>query len=161
MIHLALALVCAWTLWHLARGAPYFPSRREAIEAMVRVSGAGPGTRMADIGAGDGRILLAFGRAGAHGVGIEIHPVLVFIGNWRLRRAGLSDRMAMRRANMWKTDFSGYDVVTVYGMDHVMPHLEKKLRRELKPGALVCSHYYRFPAWPVHHEEDGVIFYTA
>lgn len=55
-----------------ARTWPFWaPSRRDAVETALDLAGVGPGTRLVDLGCGDGQVLLAAARRGAHVAGVE------------------------------------------------------------------------------------------
>ena len=141
------------------RGAPFVPTHPRAVEHMLGFARPQAGERMADVGAGDGKIVIAFARAGVEAHGYEINPLLVALGRWRIRRAGLRGRATMHWQNFWQVDFSGFNIVTVYGIGHIMAPLEAKLGRELRAGARVVSNVFPFPNWKLEDEMDGVILY--
>ena len=60
---------------------------------------------------------------------------------------------------MWATDCSGYDVVFVFGMPHVMERLRLKLHAELRPGAAVISNGFLFEGWEPEESRGGVYLY--
>src|SRR5271166_2912736 len=55
-----------------------------------------------DLGAGDGRIVIAAARRGARAVGVEIDPPLADQAGQSIRDAGLADRATIRRGDMFK-----------------------------------------------------------
>ncbi len=141
-------------------GAPYLPTKVAAVREMVRCANVTLGESIADIGSGDGRIVMAFGRAGADAHGFEINPLLVWISRWRIRRAGLQNLCHIHLANLWRVNFSPFRVVTVFGITKMMPKLQSKLQRELAPGSRVISFVFRFPGWESIEEHGGVSVYT-
>jgi len=126
---------------------PFVPSKRKSVAAILAAAGDIAGKRVADLGSGDGRIVIACAQAGAQVTGYEINPVLVWYADRRIARSGLRDRAVIERADFWKQDMSGFDVVIFYGVVYAMPRLEKKLRSELRPGARVIASHCAFPAW--------------
>jgi len=146
-------------LWHLLTGAPYVPTRPEGVAKILNCCEVRPGMKAADIGSGDGRILIALARAGAEAHGYEINPLLVWWSRRKIREAGLEGKAFVYRQNLWRTDFSSYEVVTLFGITHIMWHLERKLRRELKPGARAVSISFSFPSWPLKEKRDGIFIY--
>ena len=114
---------------------------------------------MADLGAGDGKIVIAFARSGAEAHGYEINPILVLFGRWKIRRAGLRGRAFMHWQSFWGVDLSGFNVITVFGIGHIMNRLERKLQIELLSGARVASNVFPFPNWPPTDSLDGVLLY--
>lgn len=140
-------------------GAPFIPSGQRTAQRMLDLAGVRPGTRFIDLGSGDGRLVLLAAKRGATAVGVELNPWLVCWARRRARRAGLSHTAIFRVGNLWREDLSGYDVVAVYGLDQMMGPLEAKLRRELKPGAVVVSHAFHFSGASPVREEAGVAVY--
>jgi len=144
-------------LWFLLRGAPYVPTKREGVERVVRLARLRPGSKALDIGSGDGRLVIALARAGAEAHGCEINPLLVWWSRRNIRAAGLEGRAFIHQADMWRFDFSGYDVVTLFGVTHIMKRLGAKLDKELRPGSQVVSVAFKFPDWEPSGS-DGLVF---
>lgn len=141
----------------IGRGAIYDPSSRAEAEAMSRLAEVRPGEKAADLGSGDGRVVVALARQGAIAHGYEINPILVLVSRRNIRREGLGGRAFIHWGNFWRRRLSGYTLITVFQVGFVMGRLEAKLRRELPPGARVVSHYWRFPG--LHPERtDGNIY---
>ena len=140
-------------------GAPYAPSDKGKIERMLAFVHVEKGERAVDIGSGDGRIVIELARRGAIATGFERNPILVALSNWRIRRAGLKDRAHVYRRNFWKEDFSSFNVVTIFGITYIMPGLEKKLTKELRPGTRVAVNYFPFPHWKAKRTEKAVYYY--
>lgn len=160
LILLAAAFLLApFALPLFARGAPYVPSGRKTIERMLDLATLKAGERMLDIGSGDGRIVIAAARRGTAAHGVELNPWLVWWSRLQARMWGLSSKAAFTCGNLWSFDTSDFDVVTVYGLSPIMRRLGEKLSRELKPGARVVSHGFRFPDWQAVQEVDGVYLY--
>ncbi|MDD5527591.1 MAG: class I SAM-dependent methyltransferase [Patescibacteria group bacterium] len=144
-------------------GAPFAVSSRYKINKMLpfilaAVAGR-KGLTAADLGSGDGRIVIALAQNGFIAYGLEINPFLVWFSRLKIKLAGLRGKAFIKRANFWQEDFSKYDVVVLFGVFYIMERLEKKLLAELNPGAIVvCNHFY-FPAWqPVKQEGDIYIY---
>lgn len=146
-------------IWSFFRGAAYVPSSPAVVEEMVRLADPRGGERVADLGSGDGRLVIAFARAGAEAHGFEFNPVLVWWARRKIRRARLGGRAVVHWKNFWSADLSSFDVVTVFGIDHIMAPLERKLRQELKPNARVVSNAFLFPSWEAASSRNGVYLY--
>jgi len=69
---------------------------------MLLFSKIKPGERMADLGSGDGRILIEFAKKGAIAEGYEINPVLVFIARMKIRRLGLEKKARVFWKSFWR-----------------------------------------------------------
>ncbi len=143
------------------RGVPFVPSSKKNVETMVRLSGAKSGETVADLGSGDGRIVIAFARAGIEAHGYELNPVLVFWARLRILFSGLGGKAHIHLGNYWKEDYARFNIVTVFGLPPMMGELEKKLKRELKPGSRVFSNGFHFPTWERVQKENGISMYRA
>jgi len=134
-----------YVFFPLGRGAIYVPSTQGKTRLLAELSGASRGERAADLGSGDGRIVIALARRGAEAHGFEINPVLVLLSRRNIRRAGLRGLAFIHWKSFWRADLSRFDVVTLFQGSFVMRRLEAKLRKELAPGARVVSDYWGFP----------------
>lgn len=133
-------------LFPIGRGAAWVPSTLAKAVRMAALAGAAPGQRVADLGSGDGRVLIALARRGAEAHGYEVNPLLVVASRVAIRRAGLSGHARVHWKSFWRADLSRFDAVTLFQGSFVMRKLERKVRRELRPGARVVSDYWAFPA---------------
>jgi ribosomal protein L11 methylase PrmA len=145
-------------LYTFVRGAPFVPTDKATIQLLL--SYVKKGKNFADIGSGDGRVVLACAQAGAQAYGYEMNPILVAWSYLTIYLKGLRKTAVIHRKNFWNCDFSSYDVIFVYGIPYIMPRLEKKLRRELKKGAIVISNKFDFPEWKYTKHVSSVYVYT-
>jgi cyclopropane fatty-acyl-phospholipid synthase-like methyltransferase len=143
----------------LLRGIFYVPTDRKKLNKMLEFSSLKSGEKAADLGSGDGRLVIAFAKKGVEAHGYEINPLLVILARINIRRAGLSGKAFIHWKNFWEEDFRKFDIIAVYGFDHIMMKLEKKLKSELAPGARVVSNSFHFPNWPASKEENKVYLY--
>ena len=141
-------------------GAIYVPTSNEKVEKMVNLLDIKPGQLAADLGAGDGRLVIALAKAGAKAYGYEINPFLVSLAKKNIKKAGLEDKAFVYLKSLWSQNLRGFDAVAVYGMRHMMGKLEKKFESELKPGAKIASNYFVLPTWKPDKIADKVYFYT-
>ena len=145
-IILAAFFLVFYVFFPLGRGAIYVSSTREKTLLIAELSGVVPGERAADLGSGDGRVVIALARRGAETHGFEVNPVLVLLSRRNVRRAGLQGRAFIHWKSFWRADLSRFDVLTLFQGSFVMRRLEAKVRKELAPGARVVSDYWGFPA---------------
>jgi hypothetical protein len=145
---IALAVLIVLVIFSgIVRGAPFVPTKREAVHRLINFANLKPGERLADLGSGDGRIVIAAARAGAEAHGFEINPLLVLASRRKIKKAGLDGRAFIHWKNFWREDLSGYDVITIYGLGSIMKGLEKKLNLELAPAGRVLSYIFPLPTW--------------
>ena len=145
--------------YSMIRGAPYAPLGQQKIASMISLLQIKPGEKAVDIGAGDGRIVIALAKAGAKAYGYEINPVLIWIARRNIKKAGLQGKAHIYWKDLWKASFSSYSIVTLYGSFPIMKGLQKKLQRELPSNAKVASNYFTFPGWKPSKKKDTVYLY--
>jgi ribosomal protein L11 methylase PrmA len=141
----------------LGRGAIYDPSSRHMTELIADMAAVAPDERAADLGSGDGRVVIALAKRGAEAHGYEVNPILVLISRKNIRAAGLVGKAFIHWRSFWAADLSSFDIVTVFQVDFVMRRLEAKLTRELSSAAKIVSHHWRFPTL-VHERVNGDIY---
>jgi protein-L-isoaspartate O-methyltransferase len=149
MLLILYLLVLAGLLYLLRivlRGAPYLPSKPVAIREMVEYSRAQPGRRIAELGSGDGRVVIALAQAGAQVDGYENNPLLVWWSRRRIAAAGVGDRAQIYRRDLWKVDLAPYDAIVVFGFTHLMDRLGRKISREGKARVIVVSNAFAIPS---------------
>jgi cyclopropane fatty-acyl-phospholipid synthase-like methyltransferase len=113
---------------------------------MLSLADIKPGERQIDLGAGDGRIVMtAASEFGARALGVELHPERYAI--IRNTAASLKPNLHALRENLFQTNLSNADIVTMYLLPSVNEALRKKLERELHSGARVVSHDFSIPDW--------------
>ncbi|MEK7208286.1 MAG: methyltransferase domain-containing protein [Patescibacteria group bacterium] len=137
----------ALLLLSLYRGAFFVPTRRKYIPRIVELLGIQAGETVADLGSGDGRLLIAVAEAGGVAHGFEHNPFLVWRARRNVRRAGFENKAFTHHGNFWNEDLSSFNAVVIYGIPYIMGRLEKKLLAELRPGARVVSNSFPFPTW--------------
>jgi hypothetical protein len=132
------------SLW----GAPWVISTKKTIRYMLEMADLKPGETVLDLGSGDGRILiLAAKEFNAKGIGYEIDPIRTLISKIFIWRRGLSNRIKIRWANIFRRDLPEADVVTLYLTRETNFKLKKKLENDLKPGTRVISNGFTIPGW--------------
>lgn len=139
---------------------PYVPSTWHKIDVMLELADTIKGKKMADLGAGDGRIVIQFAKAGAEAHGYEVDPTLAFKAEQNIMEEGLDEKAFIHIEDFFQIDYSQYDIITIYGMSVVLAKLEKPIQRALKPGARVISSIFTFPNWKPRISKDNVHLYV-
>lgn len=127
-----LALIYPLNAW---RDAPLFPTPADALNDLPGVAPLAPGARVLDAGCGLGHGLQALRQA---------YPLAELHGiewSWPLRFlcARRCPWATVVRGDIWKVDWSGYDLVYLFQRPESMPRAIEKARAELKPGAYLVS----------------------
>lgn len=138
---------------------PFVITPTNVVTAMLDLAKVGTGDRLIDLGSGDGRIVIAAAQRGATGVGIEIDANLVERSRASARRLKLEDRATFVTQDLFETDFSNADVVTLYLLPDVNKRLAPKFLSTLKAGTRIVSgtvrwagRDYRFADLPIKGE---------
>ena len=128
---------------------PFITTPPEVVLEMLRFAGTGPGDVVADLGSGDGRIVItAAMHFGARGLGIELDPALVEVSRRNAQAANVSDRVRFVHADVLLAQFSEASVVTVYLLPSLINRLQPRFLVELKPGTRIVSHAFAMTGWP-------------
>jgi len=116
---------------------------------MLALAGVGQDDVVYDLGAGDGRIVIAAARwRGARGVGVEIDPALVEQARRVAARAGVADRVRFETGDLFAADVHEATVVTLYLSAELNARLRPRLSSQLRPGARIVSHQFAMGDWP-------------
>lgn len=123
------------------RDAPLFPTPPGALAGLAEVVPLGPGAQVleAGCGLGDGLRELRTQYPQARLVGLEWSWPLVLACR---RRCPFAD---VRRDDLWRADWSGYDLVYLFQRPETMPRALDKARRELAPGRWLVSLEFDVP----------------
>lgn len=129
------------------RDVPFVPTPHETVEEMLNLANVGPGDYVIDLGSGDGRIVIAAGKRGALGHGVDIDPKRISDARRNASRAGVGNRVLFVEGNLFETDFSKATVVTMYLLNSVNMRLRPLLLGKLKPGTRIVSYYFNMNDW--------------
>ena len=131
----------------------WLPTRDALLARMLQVAAVGPDDLLADLGAGDGKILVAAARDhGARALGVEYDPRLARLARENAARAGVADRVEVIEGDIFKTDFSRASVVSLYLLEELNQQLRPTLLA-MKPGTRIVSNTFSMGDW----EPDQVI----
>lgn len=128
--------------------APFVASSPRAIDRMLEMANIKTGETVYDLGAGDGRVLVAaVEKYHAKAVGVEISHKLVVAANARMEREGITDHVRMIEGDLFQTDLTSADVVMLYLDSASNKKLQPRLEKFLRAGARVVSKDYPVPGW--------------
>ena len=163
VLGVALLLALAYfsfVAWSYVFGAPWVPTRRAVLDAMLTMARVGPNDTVYDLGCGDGRVLIAAARTyGARAVGIEVDPLRYLWTQGAIALLGLRGRVEVRYGDFFRHDLRPADVVICYLVQRTNDRLQRKLERELRPGTRVVSNTYVFADWtPVRFDAETNLY---
>jgi SAM-dependent methyltransferase len=143
----------------LMAGAPFETTKDERLRKMIRFARVKKGEKVAELGSGNGKVLMEFARRGAKVHGYEINPLMVLLSRWKIRKAGLKGRAFVHWKNFWRVDLGKFDVISTFQVGYVMGLLERKLKREARSKMRIVSNNWKFPSLKCLKENDGVYYY--
>ena len=143
---------------------PYVPTPTKVVNKMLEVADVGPGDYVIDLGSGDGRIVIAAAQLGAYGHGVDIDPERISEARENAEGAGVSDRVMFLQQNIFNTDFSRANVITMYLLSSVNIKLRPKILNTLEPGTRLVSHDFDMNDWEpdkyFNMDEDDVYYWV-
>jgi predicted RNA methylase len=140
-----LGLIPIVMVWFLRQGAPFVRTSGIRTKLIIQAADQIKPKRIVDLGCGDGRLVIALAKAGYKVDGIEIQPLLFWRARRNVRKNGLNKQVKIYRGSFWKLGLSKYDFVVLFGAQHIMPRLERKLLEELPVKSHVVSNTFTFP----------------
>ena len=99
-----------------------------------------------DLGSGDGRTVIAAANRGLSAKGIEYNPDMVVLAKRNAEAAGVSELAQFEQADLFATDFSQAQVLTMF----LLPQINMKLRPAIlamTPGTRVVSNSFLMEDW--------------
>ena len=131
-------------------GAPvqYEPTPMDVVQAMLKLAEVRADDLVADLGCGDGRIVVeAVRRYGARGLCVDIDARRIAEARRNAAEAGVAERITFRQQDLFATELKGVSVVMLFLSPDFNLKLRPKLRRELGAGARVVSHWHDMGDW--------------
>jgi SAM-dependent methyltransferase len=124
----------------------WVPTPQSLVDKMLEAAKVTPGDFVIDLGSGDGRTVITAAKLGAKAHGIEYNPDMVELSKRNAAKAGVSDRATFEKADIFASDFSKANVITLF----LLPGLNLKLRPillDMKPGTRVVSNSFDMGDW--------------
>ncbi len=156
---LALALIAALSLAQAQREPDYQPSvgqegkdvvwvptSQALIDKMLDTAKLTPSDFHMDLGSGDGRTVITAAKRGSRSVGIEYNPDMVELSKRNAAKEGVADKATFMKADLFETDFSKADVLTLFLLPNINVRLRPKIL-EMKPGTRVVSNSFDMGDW--------------
>lgn len=135
----------------------FVPTPMDAVDAMLRMAGLKKGEFLIDLGSGDGRIPIhAVKKYGARALGVDLDPRRLKEASDNARKEGVQDEVTFRLQNLYETDLTKADVISMYLLSSINMKLRPQLLK-LRPGVRIVSHAFTMGDWPPdqHESIDG------
>lgn len=148
-------------LYVVSQGPFFAPTSHTRIQQIIALAELKPGMTVADLGSGDGRILIELVKAEPEikAIGYELDPKYAQLSREKIAQASLEDQIEIKAQSFWEADLSDFDVITVYCVQQFMAKLGKKLRAEIKDSCKVFSVFFQFYEWEPKKVEGDIRLY--
>ncbi len=124
----------------------WVPTPQSLVEKMLDLAKVTPQDFLMDLGSGDGRTVITAAKRGLRAQGIEYNPDMVDLAKKNALAAGVSDKAMFTKADLFETDFSKAQVVTMF----LLPSINMRLRPtilNMRPGTRVVSNTFTMEDW--------------
>lgn len=100
---------------------PYVPATTTQLENIqTALKSFSSGSKLIDIGSGDGRIVHLAAKNGFKAHGIELNPWLVMYSKFTSFKLGIRGSATFARQDLWKTHFGPFDNVVIFGVEQMV-----------------------------------------
>ena len=134
------------TVGQAGKDVVWVPTPQPLVEKMLDLAKLTPQDFLMDLGSGDGRTVITAAKRGARAQGVEYNPDMVELSQRNAKTAGVGDKANFVKADLFETDFSKAQVVTMF----LLPSINMRLRPtilKMKPGTRVVSNTFTMEDW--------------
>jgi precorrin-6B methylase 2 len=124
----------------------WVPTPQAVVDKMLDMAKVTKSDFVMDLGSGDGRTVITAAKRGARAMGIEYNPDMVELSVRNAKEAGVTARATFVKADLFETDLSKADVITMF----LLPSINLKLRPkilDLEPGTRIASNTFTMEDW--------------
>ena len=124
----------------------WVPTPQSLVDKMLDLAKVTPKDYVMDLGSGDGRTVITAAKRGSKALGIEYNPDMVELSKRAAAKEGVSDRASFMKADLFETDFSQAQVITMFLLSSINLKLRPKIL-DLKPGTRIVSNTFDMGDW--------------
>ena len=124
----------------------WVPTPQALVDKMLDLAKVTPQDYVIDLGSGDGRTVITAAKRGAKALGIEYNPDMVELSKRTAAKEGVGDRASFMKADLFETDFSQAQVITMFLLSSINLKLRPTIL-ELKPGTRIVSNTFDMGDW--------------
>src|SRR5436190_9090691 len=124
----------------------WVPTPQALVDRMLDMARVTKDDFVMDLGSGDGRTVITAAKRGARALGVEYEPEMVELSRRNAEKEGVSGRASFVKADLFETDFSRADVITMF----LLPSINIQLRPQilgLRPGTRIVSNTFTMGDW--------------
>ena len=130
----------------------WVPTPQALVNKMLDMAQVTPQDFLMDLGSGDGRTVITAAKRGLRAQGIEYNPDMVALATRNAATEGVSARATFIKADLFETDFSKAQVITMF----LLPTINMKLRPtilNMRPGTRIVSNSFTMEDWQPDQSE--------
>jgi hypothetical protein len=124
----------------------WVPTPQALVDKMLDMAKVTAKDYVIDLGSGDGRTVITAAKRGAKALGIEYNPDMVELSKRNAAKEGVSDKANFVKADLFESDFSQAQVVTMFLLPDINIRLRPKILN-LKPGTRIVSNTFTMGDW--------------
>ena len=142
----------------------WVPTPQLLVDKMLDIAKVTPKDYVIDLGSGDGRTVITAAKRGSKALGIEYNPDMVELSKRNAAKEGVSDKASFVKADLFESDFSQAQVITMFLLPDINIRLRPKIL-DLKPGTRIVSNSFTMGEWSaddtVNVKDSCVSYCTA
>jgi hypothetical protein len=132
----------------------WVPTPQALVDKMLDMAKVTPKDYVIDLGSGDGRTVITAAKRGSKALGIEYNPDMVELSKKNAAKEGVSDKASFMKADLFESDFSQAQVITMFLLSSINLKLRPKIL-DLKPGTRIVSNTFDMGDWKP--DEDATV----
>ena len=132
----------------------WVPTPQALVDKMLDMAKVTSKDYVIDLGSGDGRTVITAAKRGSKALGIEYNPDMVELSKRNAAKEGVSDKASFMKADLFESDFSQAQVITMFLLSSINLKLRPKIL-DLKPGTRIVSNTFDMGDWKP--DEDATI----
>ena len=141
----------------------WVPTPQALVDKMLDMAKVTAKDYVIDLGSGDGRTVITAAKRGAKALGIEYNPDMVELSKRNAAKEGVSDKASFMKADLFESDFSQAQVITMFLLPDINIRLRPKILN-LKPGTRIVSNSFTMGDWNADETatvKDGCVSYCT
>jgi protein-L-isoaspartate O-methyltransferase len=128
--------------------APCAQTPPDVVARMLALAGVGAGDVVVDLGAGDGRVVVAAAQTyGVRAVGYEIDHDLISDARRSIREAGLEHLAEIRAQDILAATLTEATVVTLFLTSGANIRVRRHILEQVRPQTRIVSHEFGMGMW--------------
>ncbi len=124
----------------------WVPTPQALVDKMLDMAKVTPKDYVIDLGSGDGRTVITAAKRGSKALGIEYNPEMVELSKRNAAKEGVSDKASFMKADLFESDFSQAQVITMFLLSSINIKLRPKIL-DLMPGTRIVSNTFDMGEW--------------